>query len=217
MAFEIIGKKIGMTQIFTDKGEVTAVTVVQAEPCVVLDLRTKDIHGYNAIRLGTGKKSEKSLNKPEAGLFKKINKEPCELIREFRIKDDDKEMLSIKPGDIIDISRFSVNDFVDVTGISKGKGFQGVVKRHGMSGGPGAHGTHFGREPGSTGNRELPGRVFKNKRMPGRMGREKVTVQNLKVLGVDTTNNILLLKGAVPGVNGSWIMISRTVKKKKKG
>jgi large subunit ribosomal protein L3 len=216
MAFGIIAKKIGMTQIFTDDGEQAAVTVVQAGPCTVLDIRDKARDGYTALRLGYGTRSEHRLNKPEAGYFKKSGQTPCAIIREFRM--DDQSVSAFKPGETIDASKFNAKDFVDVCGISKGKGFQGVQKRHKMSGGPGAHGSHFGREPGSTGNREKPGRVFKNKRMPGRMGRERVTVQSLEVLRVDAEKNLLFIRGAVPGINDGWITVSKAVKSiKKKG
>jgi len=206
MSIGIIGKKIGMTQLFDETGNVSPVTVLQAGPCVVLETLSA---GYSAVKLGFGELKASKLNQAEAGYFKKIGKNPAAVVKEFRV-DDSK---GYNAGDVIDVSLFKEQDFVDVKAVSKGKGFQGVVKRHKMNGGPAAHGSHMGREPGSTGNREHPGRVFKNKRMPGRMGREQVTVQNLRVVKVDPENNLLFLRGPVPGHRSTLVLISKAVKR----
>jgi large subunit ribosomal protein L3 len=209
MPFGMIGRKIGMTQVFDKTGNVIPVTVAQLGPCVVVNKLTKDKNGYEAIRVGFEEVSEKKLNKPRQGEFKALKAKPYKILKEFRLDD----IASFNEGDVLDVTRFKEDQFVDVIAVSKGKGFQGVQKRHHMSGGPHAHGTHMGRESGSTGMREHPGRVFKNKRMPGRMGREQVTVQNLKVVRVDKENNLLFIKGAVPGVRKGLISVM-TAKKR---
>ena len=206
MSIGIIGRKIGMTQLFDPLGNVDPVTVLVAGPCVVLETLTR---GYTAVKLGFEEQKASKLNKAEAGYFKKIGRDPVKVIREFRVPD----VKEYKTGDQIKVSAFKEKDFVDVVAVSKGKGFQGVVKRHKMSGGPHAHGSHMGREPGSTGNREWPGRVFKNKRMPGHMGSERVTVQSLRVVKVDPENNLLFVRGAVPGHKKSLVLISKAVKR----
>jgi large subunit ribosomal protein L3 len=205
----IIGKKIGMTQLFDENGLVIPVTVIQAGPCTVVQKKTCENDGYKAIRLGFEDIPEKRLNRPEKGLFAKIKAAPKRHLREFRTEDIDKYEVGqdIKVADM-----FSAGDRVDVTGISKGKGFQGVVKRHGQKIGAASHGSMYHRRVGSMGAGSSPGRVFKGKKLPGHMGAEKVTVQNLDVVKVDGERNLLLVKGAVPGPKGGLIVVKETVK-----
>ncbi len=204
----ILGKKLGMTQIFTDDGEMVPVTVIEAGPCTVVRKRTLEKDGYLAIQLGFIEKKTSKVNKPMQGYFKNIGK-AFYILRELRTNNiDDFEI-----GQEIRVDMFSPGDYVDVTGISKGKGFQGVVKRHGFEGGAASHGSMFHRRPGSIGSSTFPARVWKGKRLPGRMGNRRVTVQNLKVLRVDTRNNLLFIKGAVPGSVNSIVFVKSAIKK----
>ena len=204
----LIGKKVGMTQIFDEKGRVVPVTAIEAGPCVVAQVKTKETDGYQAIQLGFGEVKEKKVNKPEKGHFTKVNLAPRKHLREFRLD----TIEGIKVGDELKADVFSVGDKVDVQGTSKGKGFQGVIKRHGQSRGPMAHGSMYHRRPGSMGATSTPGRVFKGKKLPGHMGVQTVTIQNLEVVKVDLDKNVILVKGSVPGVKGAILKIKSSVK-----
>jgi large subunit ribosomal protein L3 len=202
----LIGKKIGMTSIFDENGKNLPCTVIQAGPCVVTQVRTQDTDGYEALQLGFDDKPVKNSNKAAQGHFKKANTAPKRKIVEFSGFDND-----FKLGDTVSVDLFQEGEFVDVTGTSKGKGFQGVVKRHGFAGvGQATHGQHNRlRAPGSIGAASYPARVFKGMRMAGRMGNERVTVQNLKVLKVVPEKNLMVVKGCVPGHKNAYILISK--------
>jgi len=204
----IIGKKIGMTQIFDEKGLVVPVTVIEAGPCVVAQVKTVENDGYNAIQLGFGEVKEKRINRPEKGHFTKVNVTPKKHLREFRVED----VTDVTVGSEVKVDVFTDGDKIDVQGTSKGKGFQGVIKRHGQSRGPMGHGSMYHRRPGSMGSTSTPGRVFKGKKLPGHMGVNKVTVQNLEIVKVDLDKNAILIKGSVPGNKGSILKIRQTVK-----
>lgn len=205
----MLGKKIGMTQIFSEDGLAIPVTVIQAGPCTVVQKKTEENDGYNALKVGYQDVKEKALNKPEKGLFGKIDVSPKKYLKEFRTEEFDKYQI----GQEIKVSEmFEEGDKVDITGTSKGKGFQGVIKRHGQAIGPKTHGSKYFRRPGSMGAGTNPGRVFKGKKLPGHMGVDKVTVQNLNVVKVDGERNLLLVKGAVPGPKGGLLVIKETVK-----
>lgn len=202
----ILGKKIGMTQIFDEKGRAIPVTVVEAGPCTVVQIKTKDSDGYEAVQLGFGEVKEKKLIRPIKGHFTKANITPKKHLREFRL-----EEISCNVGDEIKVDIFNKGETVDVTGTSKGKGFQGVIKRHGQSRGPMAHGSRYHRRPGSMGP-VAPNRVFKNKHLAGRMGGNRVTIQNLEIVQVIPEKNVILIKGNVPGAKKSLITIKSAVK-----
>ena len=207
----LIGKKVGMTQIFDEKGNVVPVTVIEAGPCSVVQVKTVETDGYDAIQLGFGAVKESKVNKPVKGHFAKAKVTPMKHLREFRVA----EVSSVKVGDEIKVDAFVSGDNVDIQGISKGKGFQGVIKRHGQSRGPMVHGSMYHRRPGSMGPTSTPGRVFKGKKLPGHMGVETVTIQNLQVVAVDLDKNALLVKGSVPGNKGSILKIKTSVKASK--
>ena len=209
----LIGKKVGMTQIFDEKGLVIPVTVIEAGPCPVVQVKTVETDGYNAVQLGFGEVKESKVNKPEAGHFKKANVKAVKHLREFRTCPNC--ISTVKVGDEIKVDTFEIGDKVDIQGITKGKGFQGVIKRHGQSRGPMGHGSMYHRRPGSMGSTSTPGRVFKGKKLPGHMGVEKVTVQNLEVVKVDLDKNAILIKGSVPGNKGSILKIRHSVKASK--
>ena len=202
----LIGKKIGMTSIFDDEGKNHACTIVQAGPCIVTQIKNEDKDGYNSVQLGFFDKKETRVNKSEIGHAKKANTEPKSKVVEFKGFEE-----NLKVGDTVNVNHFVEGEFVDVSGISKGKGFQGVVKRHGFAGvGQSTHGQHNRlRAPGSIGAASYPARVFKGMRMAGQTGNSKVTVQNLKVLKVIPEKNLLVLKGAVPGHKNSFIVIRK--------
>jgi len=206
----ILGKKIGMTQIFTEHGEVIPVTVVEAGPVVVTQVKTTENDGYTAIQVGFQDAKEKSLNKPQKGHLAAANTLKKHL-KEFRV--DSVEGYTV--GQEIKADLFAAGELIDVTGISKGKGFQGPIKRHGQSRGPETHGSRYHRRPGSMGACSYPGRVFKNKKLAGHMGSVKVTVQNLEVVRVDADKNFILVKGAIPGAKGSVVTIKEAVKASK--
>ena len=206
----ILGKKIGMTQIFTEHGEVIPVTVVEAGPVVVTQIKTTENDGYTAIQVGFQDAKEKSLNKPQKGHLAAANTVKKHL-KEFRV--DSVEEYTV--GQEIKADLFAAGELIDVTGISKGKGFQGPIKRHGQSRGPETHGSRYHRRPGSMGACSYPGRVFKNKKLAGHMGSVKVTVQNLEVVRVDADKNFILVKGAIPGAKGSVVTIKEAVKASK--
>ena len=203
----IIGKKIGMTSLFNEEGKNIPCTVIQAGPCSVLQVRTEEVDGYVAVQLGFDDKSEKNVGKALAGHFKKAGSTPKAKLVEFRNAFEH----DVKTGDLVEVNMFAEGEYVDVTGTSKGKGFQGVVKRHGFGGVMQAtHGQHNRlRAPGSIGAGSDPSRVFKGMRMAGRMGGKQVTVQNLQVLKVDQEQNLLVVKGAVPGAKNSYVIIKK--------
>lgn len=203
----ILGTKLGMTQIFTEEGIVLPVTVVEAGPVVVTQIKTNEKDGYNAIQVGFKDAKEKSLNKPQKGHLAAANVLKKHL-KEFRV--DSVEGYTV--GQAINADLFAAGEIIDVTGISKGKGFQGPIKRHGQSRGPESHGSRYHRRPGSMGACSFPGRVFKNKKLAGHMGSVKVTVQNLEVVKVDAEKNLILVKGAIPGAKGSVVTIKEAVK-----
>ena len=202
----LIGKKIGMTSVFSADGKNVPCTVIEAGPCVVTQIKTLEKDGYDAIQLGFSEKSEKHTNKAEAGLFKKVGVAPQRHLVEFKGFEGD-----IKVGDVITVDMFADTSWVDVIGTSKGKGFQGVVKRHGFGGvGQTTHGQHNrARKPGSIGACSYPAKVFKGMRMAGHMGNERVTIHNLQVLKVQPENNLLVVKGSVPGYNGSIVIVQK--------
>jgi large subunit ribosomal protein L3 len=200
----ILGKKLGMTQIFDDKGEVVPVTVIEAGPCYVTQLKTVDRDGYDAVQLGFEEVKSHRTNKPQLGHLAKNNLPPLRYLREFRAGDHS----DLSEGQKLDVSLFETGDRVDVVGTSKGRGFAGVMKRHGFGGGPKTHGqSDRWRAPGAISSGSTPGRVLKGLRMAGRMGHERVTVQNLEVVLVDPERNLLAVKGAVPGARGGLLII----------
>ncbi len=203
----IIGKKIGMSQVFSDSGKAEAVTVIEAGPCIVTQVKTSAKEGYDAVQLGFG--TAKKLTKPELGHLKELGK--FKQLREFRIDD----AAAVKIGDKVDVSQFQAGDVINVIGVSKGKGFAGVVKRHGFHGGPKTHGqTDRHRAPGAIGATTSPGRVLKGMRMAGHMGNEQVTVSGLKIYKTDLERNLLLVIGAVPGNKNGLLLISKANKRK---
>ena len=204
----ILATKVGMTQIFNDEGVLVPVTVLQAGPCVVTQVKTEENDGYKAVQVGFVDKREKLVNKPQKGHFDKAGVSYKRYVRELRL--ENAEEYSVK--DEIKADIFAAGDKVDATAISKGKGYQGAIKRHGQHRGPMAHGSKFHRHQGSNGSATTPGRVFKGKGMPGHMGHERVTVQNLAVVRVDAENNLILVKGAVPGPKKCLVTIKETVK-----
>ena len=204
----LIGRKVGMTQIFDEAGKVIPVTVIEAGPCVVAQVKSIETDGYNAIQLGFGDVKESKLNKPEKGHFAKAKLALKKHLREFRVDAID----GVNVGDEIKVDTFVAGEKIDVQGTSKGKGFQGVIKRHGQSRGPMGHGSMYHRRPGSMGPTSTPGRVFKGKKLPGHMGRVTVTIQNLDVVKVDLDKNAILVKGSVPGAKGTILKLKTSVK-----
>ncbi|SQC06116.1 50S ribosomal protein L3 [Clostridium perfringens] len=204
----IIGKKVGMTQIFDENGRVIPVTVVEAGPCVVVQKKTVETDGYDAIQVGFGELREKLVNKPRRGHFAKAGVSLRRTLKEFRMED----IANYNVGDEIKVDTFEIGDKVDVSGISKGKGFQGTIKRWNASRGPMSHGSKFHRAPGSMGAASDPSRTFKNKRMPGHMGAKNTTVLNLEVVKIMPEKNIILIKGGIPGPNKGTIVIRNSVK-----
>ena len=204
----LIGKKVGMTQIFDEKGKVIPVTAIEVGPCTVTQIKTVEQDGYDAVQLGFGEVKESKLTKPELGKFTKSKLTPKKYLREFRLD----SIEGLKVGDELKADVFAAGDKVDVQGTSKGKGFQGVIKRHGQSRGPMGHGSMYHRRPGSMGPTSTPGRVFPGKNLPGHMGVETVTIQSLEVVKVDLDKNVILVKGSVPGAKGSILKIKSSVK-----
>jgi len=202
----ILGKKIGMSQIYDDNSLIP-VTVVEAGPCIVVQIKVKEKDGYNAVQLGFEEVKETRVNKPESGHFRKAKVSPRRRLKEFRVED----IGGLKVGDMIKVGVLKEGELVDVAGVSKGKGFAGVVKRYGFKGGPASHGAkQWHRRPGSIGASSDPSRVFKGKKMPGRMGSEKVTARNLKLVKIDEKLNLLLIKGSLPGRKGGFVAIKGT-------
>ncbi|MCI9245829.1 MAG: 50S ribosomal protein L3 [Clostridia bacterium] len=210
MSKTLIGKKVGMTQIFDEQGRVIPVTAIEAGPCTVVQVKTVETDGYNAIQLGFGDVKEYKVIKPVKGHYTKVNLTPKKHLREFRVD----STAEVKVGDELKADTFVAGDKLDIQGTSKGKGFQGVIKRHGQSRGPMGHGSMYHRRPGSMGSTTTPGRVFKGKRLPGHMGHVTVTIQNLEVVRVDLDKNVVLVKGSVPGANGSILKLKTSVKSK---
>ena len=204
----MIGRKIGMTQIFQEDGSVVPVTVVGAGPLVVVQKKTVENDGYNALQVGFAEVKESGVNKPIKGHFGKGNVELKRYLQEFRVENVDEYEI----GQEIKVDTFEVGEMIDVTGISKGKGTQGVIKRHGFSRGPETHGSHFHRQPGGLSAGTYPGRVFKGKKMGGRMGNVKITTQNLEIIRIDVEKNLILIKGAIPGPKKGLVTIKKTVK-----
>ena len=202
MVEALLGKKIGMTQLFDERGNVVPVTAIEAGPCQILQVKSADRDGYSALQLGFDQKKRSRAKAPEIGHAKKALAEPHYYVREVPVPEGD-----FQPGQKLTVEVFSQTTFVDVTGVSKGRGFQGVVKRHHMRGGPASHGSTSHRRIGSIGQSAFPSRVYPGKRMPGHMGHERVTVRKLKVVRVDKEKNLLLVRGAVPGPNGGFLLI----------
>lgn len=209
----MLGKKIGMTQIFLDDGKMVPVTVIEAGPCVVTQVKEREKDGYEAVQIGYQEVKKENVNKPIEGHFKKAKVAPQKYLAELLLANGENYEL----GQVLTVESFTVGERADVTGVSKGKGFQGVVKRWGFKGGPKSHGSHFRRAPGSVGASATPSRVVKGKKMPGQMGNARVSVQNLEVVQVDSDKNLLFLKGAVPGSKGGLLMIKSSVKASSKG
>ena len=208
MAKGLIGRKLGMTQVFVGGEELIPVTVVEAGPCTVVQKKTQATDGYDAIQLGFGEVKPHRVNQPELGHFKKSGAAPTRVLKEIRVDDPD----AYEVGQVLTAELFQPGDRVDVTGISRGKGFQGVMKRHGFGGGRASHGSMFHRKPGAIGAHEAPGRVFKGQKLPGQMGNHRVTVQNLQVVEVDLERNTILLRGAVPGGKNGAVVLRNAVK-----
>ncbi|RLC23417.1 MAG: 50S ribosomal protein L3 [Deltaproteobacteria bacterium] len=206
MMSALLGKKIGMTNVFSSDGKLVPVTVVQAGPCVVTQIKTKEVDGYNAFQLGFDEKKVEKLTKPIAGHLKKTTDKGFRVLREFRTDD----LGEVEPGAVLGIDVFAIGDKVNISGISKGRGFQGTIKRHGFSRGPETHGSRNHRKPGSIGNSAWPGRVFKGKKLPGHMGTNRETVKNLTIVDIKHEDNLLLVKGAVPGFKTGILEVRKT-------
>jgi len=208
MITTLLGKKVGMTQIYDGENAIVPVTVVEAGPCPVVQVKTLETDGYNAVQLGFGVQKEQRLSAAELGHLKKSGTNGHRRLAEVRLG----AAATVKAGDVVTVTSFKEGQFVDVIGETKGKGFQGVVRKHGVSGGPAAHGSMFHRRIGSIGMRQTPGRTWKNQAMPGHMGSNRRTVQNLKVVKIIEEKNLILIKGAVPGANGSDVVIRSAIK-----
>ncbi len=217
MSLKFMGKKKGMTQIFDSEGNLIVCTVISAEPNAVVQIKNKDKDGYSAIQLGAEKLSpsrRKNLSKPLIGHFAKAKVEPCKHLCESRVSNDDQ---NLQLGQEVDLSIFEEGTFIDISSKSKGKGFQGVMKRHGFKGGPASHGSGFHRAAGSTGMRSTPGRNLPGGKKAGQMGNVKVTIQNLKIIKIDPDKQVILVKGAVPGANNAHLIIQKAKKKSTAG
>jgi len=201
----LIGKKVGMTQIFSEQGEVIPVTLIEAGPCTVTEIRTPERHGYAAVQLGFGATRAPRISRPMLGQFKKRNLTPNRHLREFRVEDGH----GLEVGQNLTVSIFEKGHHVDVLGVTKGRGFTGVVKRHGFVAGHASHGPTAGKQPGSIGSSAYPSRVVKGKRLPGRMGGVNLTVKNLEVVAVDADQNVLMLRGAVPGPPNGLVIVRK--------
>ncbi len=199
----ILGKKLGMTHVFAEDGKTVPVTVIEAGPCSVIQVKTVQKDGYEAVKIGFSEvRKANRVTKAMGGVFKKSGVKPCRMIKEFKMGD-------LKVGDLVTVGMFSKGDTIKVSGVSKGKGFQGVMKRHNYAGGPGSHGSMFNRAPGSIGASSYPSRVWKNKGLPGHMGSEMTTVKNLKIVDVKPDQNLLIVKGAIPGAAGTYLEIRK--------
>jgi len=213
MSFLLIGKKIGMTQVFDENNQLLPVTVLEAGPCPVTQVKTVETDGYNAVQIGYGPQKESRLTNPQLGHLKKAGVEPVRILQEFRLNGDEE---AYDLGQTLTVEKFESVEKVDVIGVSKGQGFQGVVKRHGFGGGPASHGSMTHRRGGSYGFCQDPGHVIKGKKMPGHMGNRRRTVQNLKVVKIDTEKNLILVKGSLPGPNGSLVTVRPAKKQRRK-
>jgi large subunit ribosomal protein L3 len=211
----IIGRKIGMTQLFAEDGSVVPATIIKAGPCVVVQRKTKSNDGYESVQIGLVDATPAKVRKPLAGHYKKANVPPTRVRREVKLVADDKDKSDPKPGDQILVSIFQNGERVDVIGTSRGKGFQGVVKRHHFAGGAATHGSMFHRAPGSIGASSFPSRVIKGMRGAGRMGGDRITVRNLKVAKVDADNNLLIVRGAIPGAPTGYVLVRKAIAAKK--
>jgi large subunit ribosomal protein L3 len=203
MSIGLLGRKIGMTRVYDDKGKITPVTVIEAGGNALLQVKTQDKEGYNAVQIGYGSQKEQRVTKSALGHFKKAGSEPKRFVREFRLKEGE----TVDENTTVGLSLFEAGQKVDVIGRSKGKGFQGVMKKHNFHGQPASHGSMMHRRNGAIGNRSTPGRVWKNMGMPGHLGDERVTVQNLQVVQVRPEDNVILVSGAVPGANGTYVIV----------
>jgi large subunit ribosomal protein L3 len=201
----LIGKKIGMTQLFNEKGDVVPVTVIQAGPCTVTEIRTTDRNGYVAVQLGFGTNKETRFTRPVLGQFKKRNLPPARHLKEFRVDD----VGELEVGKSVTVSLFEKGQYVDVEGVTKGRGFAGVVKRHKFVAGHASHGPTHGKQPGSIGSSAYPSRVIKGKRLPGHMGAVNLTIKNLEVVGVDAEQHVLLVRGAIPGPPNGLVIVKK--------
>lgn len=204
----LLGRKVGQTRIFSDDGRSIPVTLLETGPCHVVQRKTTDTDGYEAVQIGFDDRKEQRCTKPELGHFKKAGVTPKRHLREFDVD----AASELKAGDLIAADIFAAGERVDVTGQSKGRGFQGMHKRHGAKGGPGGHGSHFHRAPGSIGQSADPAKVYKGKTMPGQMGNRRVTVQNLEIVQVDSDKNIIVVRGAVPGAVGGLVVVKKRAK-----
>lgn len=212
MAMEkgLIGKKLGVTQIFSGDGAAVPVTVIEAGPCVVIQKKTRETDGYDAIQLGFGRTKQKKVTRPIQGHLRKADKGLFRVLKEFRAMSPD----NYEEGQELKADIFEVGDYVDVVGRSKGKGFAGVIKRHGFSGGRATHGSMFHRAPGSMGASAYPSKVFKGKKLPGHMGNERKTVQNLVIVGIKPDKNLILVKGSIPGSKNGIVLVKSAIKKR---
>src|SRR5215472_7634589 len=206
----LIGRKVGMTQVFAEDGSHVPVTVIEAGPCTIIGIKTAESHGYDALQLSFGAK-KKNVSKPAAGVFKKVNVAPMQVVREVRLEKTEK-LQGYQVGQALTVEMFAPGELVDVVGVTKGKGFQGGVKRHGWYGGEASHGSMFHRAPGSIGASSDPSRVFPGHRLPGRMGATRVTVPHLEVVRVMPEQHLLVVKGAVPGATGGLVVVRKSVK-----
>ena len=211
MPFTLLGKKLGMTQIFDEENALVPVTVIEAGPCPVTQIKTREKDDYNAVQIGFGKRKRSRIKRPERGHFGKAKVDPCDRLREVRCAQEPDEEV----GELLTVAGFQVGQKVDIVGATKGRGFQGVVKRWGFKGGPRSHGSMFHRRGGSYGQCQWPGEVYKGRKMPGRMGNVRRTVQNLRIIKIFTDKNLILVRGSVPGANGSQVVV-RTAKKTRK-
>ncbi|MBK7368049.1 MAG: 50S ribosomal protein L3 [Candidatus Eisenbacteria bacterium] len=201
----LIGKKVGMTQLFDEKGDIIPVTVIEAGPCTVTEVRSLERDGYSAVQIGFGTNKESRYTRPLLGQYKKRNLPPSRHLKEFRIPDSS----GFQVGQTIKAELFAKGEYVDVRGVTKGRGFAGVVKRHGFVAGHASHGPTFGKQPGSIGSSAYPSRVIKGKRLPGRMGGVYLTIKNLEVVGVDSEQNYVLVRGAIPGPPNGLVYIQK--------
>ena len=208
MPFTLLGKKLGMTQIFDEENALVPVTVIEAGPCPVTQIKTRERDGYNAVQIGFGKRRRSRIKRPERGHFGKAKVDPCSRLREVRFAQEPEPEV----GEVLTVAGFQEGQKVDIVGATKGRGFQGVVKRWGFKGGPRSHGSMFHRRGGSYGQCQWPGEVYKGRKMPGRMGNVRRTVQNLRIIKILADENLLLVRGSIPGANGSQVVV-RTAKK----
>jgi large subunit ribosomal protein L3 len=211
MSIGLLGIKLGMTQIFAEDGKRIPVTVVEAGPCPVLQVKTSDKNGYDAVLLGFGQNKESRTPRPQLGFFKKVGQPPLRFIKEIKIPQGEEKP---QQGSVLKVDQFKLGDFVDITGKSIGKGFQGGMKRWGWSGGPKTHGSMSHRRVGSIGSTTTPGRVIRGHHMPGHMGNDRITTQNLEVIKVDVENNLIAIKGSIPGPESGYVILHKALKRK---